>query len=158
MSSNRMVALAGCLVATVVGIAPVYANPVNLPFFEPFNTVSANAVVDYPQFTAQQAVGGAPEVWTVDSKGLRTSTVTFAALDEPAFSVTPHPTPRGEILINVDMGWNGADGNPPNGPGTGGAGLRLGRNDGTMSSENTMFFLPGYNAPPGFFRVDGPGG
>ena len=25
-----------------------------------------------------------------------------------------------------------------------------------MSSENTMLFLPGYNVPPGFFRVDGP--
>jgi hypothetical protein len=94
----------------------------------------------------------------VDSKGLRTSTVTFAALDEPAFSVTPDPKPTGEIVINVDMGWNGADANPPNGAGTGGVGLRLGRHADTMSSENTMLFLPGYNVPPGFFRVDGPDG
>ncbi len=159
MSSNRrIVALDGCLVSAVVGIAPIYAGPVALPFFEPFNTLSADATVDYPQFAAQQAVGGAAAHWTVDTQGLRTSIVTFAVLDEPAFSVTPNPTPTGEIVIKVDMGWNGLDANPPNGPGTGGAGLRLGQHGNTMSSENTMFILPGYNAPPGFFRVDGPGG
>src|SRR5689334_20615531 len=97
------------LISMSACIATISAAPVSLPFFEPFNTISADATVDYPQFTAQQAVGGAPAHWTVDPKGLRTSTVTFAALDEPAFSVTPDPKPTGEIVINVDMGWNGAD-------------------------------------------------
>jgi hypothetical protein len=139
-----------------VCIATVFAGPVSLPFFEPFNTISADATVDYPQFTAQQAVGGAAEHWTVDSKGLRTSTVTFANLDEPAFSVTPNPKPTGGIVINVDMGWNGQDANPPNGPGTGANGLRFGRFRNTPSSESTMLFHPGYNAPPGAFRINGP--
>jgi hypothetical protein len=79
-------------------------------------------------------------------------------LSEPAFSVTPDPKPTGEIVIHVDMGWNGADANPPNGAGTGGVGLRLGKHAGSMNQENSMLFLPGYNAPPGFFRVDGPDG
>src|SRR2546423_14298526 len=87
------------LISMSVCIATVSAGPVSLPFFESFNTLSADATVDYPQFTAQQAVGGAAAVWKVDSKGLRTSTVTFAALDEPAFSVTPNPIPTGEIVI-----------------------------------------------------------
>lgn len=153
MSSNRSIVLGGCLVASVIGIAPAYAGPVILPFFESFNTLSTDATVDYPQFTAHQAAN-----WTVDSQGLRTSIVPFVPLNQPAFSVIPNPTPTGEIVIKVDMGWNGLDANPPNGPGTGGAGLRLGRHGNTTSSENTMFFLPGYNAPPGFFRIDGPGG
>src|SRR5436189_6362735 len=110
---NLWAFLGSGLISLSVCIATVSAGPVSLPFFEPFNTISADATVDYPQFTAQQAVGGAAENWTVDSKGLRTSTVTFAALDEPAFSVTPNPKPTGEIVINADMGWNGADANPP---------------------------------------------
>src|SRR5262245_56263336 len=132
MNSNRIVSLAACLVVAVIPSAPICAAPVALPFLEPFNTVSADATVDYPQFTAQQAVGGAAAHWTVDSKGLRTSIVTFAVLDEPAFSVTPNPTPTGELVIKVDMGWSGLDANPPNGPGTGGAGLRLGRHGNTI--------------------------
>jgi hypothetical protein len=146
------------LISMSVCIATVSAVPVSLPFFEPFDTVSADATADYPQFTAQQAVGGAQEHWTVDSKGLRTSTVTFQTLNEPAFSVTPNPKPTGEIVINVDMGWSGLDANPPNGPGTGACGLRLGRHGDTTSSENTFVFHPGYNAPPGSFRVEGPDG
>jgi hypothetical protein len=157
---NLWAFLGSSLVSISLCVAAISAGPVSLPFFEPFNTLSdfIQIATNYPQFTAEQAVGGAQEMWYVDSKGLRTTTVTFAALDEPAFSVTPSPTPTGEILIKVDMGWNGADANPPNGAGTGGVGLRLGRHGTTMSSENTMLFLPGYNVPPGFFRVDGPDG
>jgi hypothetical protein len=204
------------VIYVLVCTATVSAGPVSLPFSEPFNTISADATVDYPAFTAQQAVGGAAEHWTVDAKGLRTSTVTFANLAEPAFSVTPNPKPTGEIIIQVDMGWNGQDANPPNGPGTGACGLRFGQapptpatgdyngnglvdgadypvwraNQGTthtlandpiggtigaaqfnqwranfgrtasisMLSESTMVFHPGYNAPPGSFRVNGPDG
>jgi PEP-CTERM motif len=148
MSSNRMVALAGCLVAAALGISPVYANPVALPFFEPFNNLSANATVDYPQFTAE----GPAAAWTVDAQGLRTNSVGYSPLDGPAFSVTPNPTPTGEIVINVDMGWENKSC-----VGCGGTGLRLGNGSGT-SSENTMAFLPAYNAPPGFFLINGPGG
>jgi hypothetical protein len=134
------------------------AAQVSLPFFEPFNNLSANATVDYAQFTAQQAVGGPAAQWTVDAKGLRTSTVAFANLDEPAFSVTPNPKPTGEIVINVDIGWNNLDVTPISCIGCGGAGLRLGRHLDTLSSENTMLFHPGYNGPPGSFRINGPGG
>jgi hypothetical protein len=146
------------LVSMSVWIAPASAGPVSLPFFEPFNTLSANATVDYPQFTAQQAVGGPAAVWKVDSKGLRSSTVTFANLDEPAFSVTPSPTPTGEVVINVDITWNPFDVTPNSCFGCGGTGLRLGRHLDTMSSENTILFHPGYNGPPGSFRINGPGG
>lgn len=150
--------LATGLISMSVCIATVSAGPVSLPFFEPFDTLSADATVDYPQFTAQQAVGGPAAVWTVDSKGLRTSTVTFANLDEPAFSVTPSPTPTGEIIINVDLSWNPFDVTPNSCFGCGGTGLRLGRHLDTMSSENTILFHPGYNGPPGSFRINGPGG
>src|SRR5262245_52465123 len=105
-SGKNLWALLGSgLISMSVGIATAPAGPVSLPVFEPFNTLSSDATVDFPQFTAQQAVGGAQEHWTVDSQGLRTSTVTFANLDEPAFSVTPNPKPTGEIVINVDIGW-----------------------------------------------------
>jgi hypothetical protein len=46
-------------------------------------------------------------------------------------------------LINVDMGFDGL-------PGYGAAALKLG--------ANVINFHPGYNGPPGAFRVDGPGG
>jgi hypothetical protein len=155
---NVFTFLGSGLISISVCIASVSAGPVSLPFFEPFNTLSTNATVDYPQFTAQQAVGGPAAVWTVDSKGLRTSTVTFANLDEPAFSVTPNPKPTGEIIINVDMSWNPFDVTPNSCFGCGGTGLRLGRHLDTMSSENTMLFHPGYNGPPGSFRINGPDG
>lgn len=143
-----------------IGMATVSAGPVALPFSEPFSTLSdfSQIGVNYPQFTAEQAVGGAQEMWYVDEQGLRTTTVTFAALDQPAFSVTPTNTRMGEIVINLDIGWNNMDANPPSCVGCGAAGIRLGKQAGTMSSENTIVFHPGYNAPPGAFRVDGQGG
>ena len=160
MKSGKSVwAYFGCgLISMSVCIATVSAGPVSLPFFEPFNTISADATVDYPQFTAQQT-NGIMEHWTVDSKGLRTSTVNFFNFYEPAFSVTPDPKPTGEIVITVDMGWNGQDVNPPNGPGTGATGLRFGEDPNNPGlSQSTMVFHPGYNAPPGAFRVNGPDG
>ena len=143
MSSNRIVALAGCLVATVVGIAPVYAAPANLPFSENFQSVapSANAELDYPAFTAT----GAPALAkTVDAAGV----LRFGAANNPPasqfFTVTPAGYAAGsELVINIDMGFDGQ-------PGFGATALRLG--------ANTMLFHPGYNGPPGAFRVEGTGG
>jgi hypothetical protein len=155
---NLWASLRSGLIFVSVCTATAFAGPVSLPFFEPFNTLSTNATVDYPQFTAQQAVGGPAAVWTVDSKGLRTSTVVFANLDEPAFSVTPSPTPTGEVVIKVDITWNPFDVTPNSCFGCGGTGLRLGRHLDTMSSENTILFHPGYNGPPGSFRINGVGG
>jgi hypothetical protein len=155
---NLWAILGSGLTFVSVCAATAFAAPVSLPFFESFNTLSANATVDYPQFTAQQAVGGPAAVWTVDAKGLRTSSVAFANLDEPAFSVTPSPPPTGEVVINVDIGWNPFDVTPNSCFGCGGAGLRLGHHLDTMSSENTILFHPGYNGPPGSFRINGPGG
>jgi len=160
MKSGKRVwaSLASGLISMSVCIATVSAGPVSLPFFEPFDTISADATVDYPQFTAQQT-NGIVEHWTVDSQGLRTSTVNFFNFYEPAFSVTPFPKPTREIVINVDMGWNGTDVNPPNQAGTGANGLRFGEdplNPGL--SLNTMLFHPGYPSPPGAFRINGPGG
>src|SRR6478736_4114201 len=142
MSSNRIVALAGCLVATVVRIAPVYAAPVTLPFSENFQSVapSADAAADYPAFTAS----GPAQTRTVDAAGvLRLGT----ASNPPAsqfFTVTPAGYAAGsELVINIDMGFDGQ-------PGFGATALRLG--------ANTMLFHPGYNGPPGAFRVEGTGG
>ena len=95
----------------------------------------------------------------MDSQGLRTSTVTFFNLWQPAFSVTPSPKPTGEIVINVDMGWNGADATPPQCTGCGATGLRFGEDPNHPGlSQSTMVFHPGYNAPNGAFRVNGPNG
>jgi hypothetical protein len=66
----------------------------------------------------------------------------------PNFAVSPTPTPTGEIVIKLDMGWNGQDNDPPVGIGFGGTGLRLG--------NNLFGFHPGY--PGGALRVEGPGG
>jgi len=140
MSSNRIAALVGCLVATVVGIAPVYAGPVALPFSENFQSVapSANAEVDYPAFTATGV-----QSRTVDATGvLKLGSGPVPAAD--FFTVTPTGYAAGsELVINIDMGFSG-------GAGTGATALRLG--------SNTMLFHPGYNGPPGSFRVEGTGG
>jgi len=140
-SNNRIVALANCLVATVVGIAPVYAAPVNLPFSEDFQSVapSANADSDYPAFTATGVL-----TKTVDASGV----LRFgAAANPPAsqfFTVTPTGYAAGsELVINIDMDFDGQ-------PGFGATALRLG--------ANTILFHPGYNGPPGAFRVEGTGG
>ena len=87
----------------LVCIAPVSAGPVSLPFFEAFDTISdlSQIGVNCPEFTAEQAVGGAQEMWYVDEKGLKTTSVTYQVLSEPALSVTPDPKPTGEIVINV---------------------------------------------------------
>jgi hypothetical protein len=140
MNSNRIVALAGCLVATVVRIAPVYAGPVTLPFSENFQSVapSANAEVDYPAFTATGV-----QSRTVDATGV----LKLGSGPVPAanfFTVTPAGYAAGsELVTKIDMGFSGA-------AGTGATALRLG--------SNTMLFHPGYNGPPGSFRVEGTGG
>src|SRR5215207_7167176 len=116
------------------------AGPVGLPYSESFNTPSTDAAfsTNYPAFTTTGVL-----TRTVDAGGiLRLGSGT----GNPATtwtSVTPSPVPGGGILINVDMGYDG-------GPGTGSTSLVLG--------ANVINFHPGYNGPPGAFRVDGPGG
>src|SRR5262245_31835935 len=140
MSRNRIVVLAGCLIATVAGIAPVYAGPVPLPFSENFQSVapSANAVADYPAFTPTGA-----QSRTVDATGvLRLGSGPVPAAD--FFTVTPIGYAAGsELVIKIDMGFDGP-------AGQGATALRLG--------SNTILFHPGYNGPPGSFRVEGTGG
>jgi hypothetical protein len=160
MKSEKRVCvfLGGGLISMLVCTGTASAGPVALPFFEPFNIISADATVDYPQFTAQQ-VNGIEEHWTVDSMGLRTSTVNFFDFHEPAFSVTPFPKPTRELVITVDMGWNGTDVSPPNQAGTGANGLRFGEDpDSPGLSQSTMVFHPGYPSPPGAFRINSAGG
>lgn len=140
MKSNRIVAFVGCVVATAVGVAPVCANPVSLPFSENFQSVapSANAEVDYPAFTA---IGVLPK--TVDATGV----LRFgAAANPPAsqfFTVAPTGYAASELVIKIDMGFDGQ-------AGFGATALKLG--------GNTIVFHPGYNGPPGAFRVEGTGG
>jgi len=116
------------------------AGPVSLPYSESFNTPSNDASfsTNYPALTTTGVL-----TRTVDAGGiLRLGSGT----GNPAttwVSVTPTPVPGGGILINVDMGYDG-------GPGTGSTSLVLG--------ANVINFHPGYNGPPGAFRVDGPGG
>jgi hypothetical protein len=143
MRSNRIVVIVvfgGWLLATVVGIAPVHAGPVALPFFEDFQShaPSADAVADYPAFTPTGA-----QSRTVDATGvLELGSGPVPAAD--FFTVTPTGYAAGsELVIKIDMGFDG-------GAGTGATALRLG--------NNTILFHPGYNGPPGSFRVEGTGG
>jgi hypothetical protein len=116
------------------------AAPVSLPSSESFNTPSNDASfsTNYPAFTTTGVL-----TRTVDAGGiLRLG----SGIGNPATtwtSVTPAPVPGGGILINVDMGYDGA-------AGTGSTSLVLG--------ANVINFHPGYPSPPGAFRIDGPGG
>jgi len=133
--------------ATLVTTRSVIAGPASLPFFEPFNTPTSDAVSTYPQFTADDGGSGLNPVRYVNGSGvLRFGSGGFPYY--PNFAVTPSPTPTGEVVINVDMGWNGQDNDPPVGIGFGGTGLRLG--------NNVFGFHPGY--PGGGDRIEGPGG
>lgn len=138
------------------------AGPVTLPFFEDFSTPAEDAVAAYPQFTAQtpNVPGARDPMWRVTENGiLRAGTTAWGPTKEPSFSVTPDPKPTGEIIIKVDMGWNGEDNIPtPVPPGNGATGLRLGRFEDTQDSENTLVFHPGYTPIPGALRVEGDGG
>src|SRR4051812_34110870 len=107
MKFNSFAAIAVCLVAMATGVAPVCANPVNLPFSESFDTPSNDAsfATNYPAFTTTGTLAR-----TVDAGGiLRLGSGT----GNPAMSwtsVTPTPAPAGGILIKVDMGYDGGAG------------------------------------------------
>jgi hypothetical protein len=123
------------------------AGPVSLPFLETFDTPTLDAVTTYPQFTADDGGSGLTPTRIVNASGvLRFGSGGFPYY--PNFAVTPSPTPTSEIVIKLDMGWNGQDNDPPVGPGFGGTGIRLG--------NNVFGFHPGY--PGGGDRIEGPGG
>jgi hypothetical protein len=132
--------------ATLLAMRSALAGPVSLPFFEPFDTPTADAVTTYPQFTADDGGSGLTPVRYVNAGVLRVGSGGFPFY--PNFAVTPTPAPTDEIVVNLDMGWNGQDNDPPVGAGFGGTGLRLG--------NNLFGFHPGY--PSGALRVEGPGG
>jgi hypothetical protein len=116
------------------------AGPVSLPFSESFSTPSTDALfsTNYPAFTTTGVL-----TRTVDAGGIMRTGSGSGPPAQTWTSVTPNPVPGGDISINVDMGYDGS-------PGTGAAALKLG--------ANVINFHPGYNGPPGAFRVDGPGG
>jgi hypothetical protein len=137
--------------------ANVLAGSVSLPFSESFNTITTDAVTAYPAFTAQVPPSQPDPMWSVNAAGrLRSDTTPYIRLKQPSFSVKPDPLPTGEIVIKLDIGWDGSEFVPPIGPGYGGCGIRLGQFENTTESENTVLFHPGY--PAGAFRVDGDGG
>jgi hypothetical protein len=139
-SSKLLLTLAVAIIITIEAVPQSKAGPVSLPFSESFNTPSTDALfsTNYPAFTT---IG--PLTRTVNAGGvLRLG----SGSNPPAqtwTSVTPSAVPGGGILIKVDMGYDGL-------PGYGAAALKLG--------ANVINFHPGYNGPPGAFRVDGPGG
>lgn len=147
MTHYRHWSLTIAALATILAARPAAAGSVALPFFEPFNTPTPDAVATYPQFTADDGGSGLTPVRYVNASGvLRFGSGGFPYY--PNFGVTPTPTPTGEIVINLDMGWNGQDNDPPVGAGFGGTGLRLG--------NNLFGFHPGYPSSP--FRIEGTGG
>src|SRR3954465_3429160 len=123
---KRWLLATGVLLA-LNGTGFVIAGPVSLPFLETFDSPTLDAVTTYPQFTADDGGSGLTPTRIVNASGvLRFGSGGFPFY--PNFAVTPSPTPTGEIVINVDMGWNGQDNDPPVGIGFGGTGLRLGNN------------------------------
>src|SRR5215212_2844393 len=93
--------LATSMLVAVVATRSVIAGPVALPFFEPFNTATPNAVATYPQFTADDGGSGLNPTRIVNASGvlrIGSGGVPFY----PNFSVTPSPTPTSEVVINVD--------------------------------------------------------
>jgi hypothetical protein len=137
-SSKLLLTVVVAHILAIGAITQSKAGPVTLPFNESFNTPSNDTSfsTNYPAFTTTGVLSR-----TVDAGGI----LRLGSGSVPASTfttVTPFPVPAGGILINVDMGFNG-------GAGTGAASLKLG--------NNVINFHPGYNGPPGSFRVDGPG-
>jgi len=142
-STLRVIAAAVCRVAIVLSVAPVYAGPVPLPFFEDFSTDSADVVVDpaYAHFTHE----GQERTITVE-EGILVMPMEFGPQPTYYLTVTPDPMPTGEVIINIDMGARGT-------AGVIACRLRLG--------NNAMVFHPGIEEgvhPRGAFRIEGPGG
>jgi hypothetical protein len=149
-----------CLLFVVFLTSAIEANPVSLPFFEGFNIPTNDAITTYPNLTFDDGGSGLAPSYVVNPNGvLQVGDGGYPYY--PAFGVTPDPFPTGEIIIKVDMGWDGSINNPPNGAGFGGTGLRLGTKleiGGATGSLNNIGFHPGYTSPRGALRVEGPGG
>jgi hypothetical protein len=133
-------------------------NAVSLPFFEGFNTPTNDAVSTYTDLTYGDGGSGFNPSYVVNADGI----LRVGSGDYPyyqAFGVTPDPFPTGELIIKLDMGWDGSINDPPVGPGFGGCGIRLGTKieaGGATGSMNNIGFHPGYSG--GALRVEGPGG
>ena len=137
---------------------PITANAVSLPFFEGFNTPTNDAISTYTDLTYGDGGSGFNPSYVVNADGV----LRVGSGDYPyyqAFGVTPDPFPTGELIIKLDMGWDGSINDPPVGIGFGGCGMRLGTKieaGGATGSKNNIGFHPGY--PGGALRVEGPGG
>ena len=115
----------GLLFGTSFFATSLFANSVSLPFFEGFNTPTNDAISTYPNFTFDDGGSGLNPSFVVDANGvLEVGDGGYPYY--PAFGVTPDPFPTGELIIKVDMGWDGSINDPPDGIGYGGTGLRLG--------------------------------
>jgi hypothetical protein len=136
------------------------ANAVSLPFFEGFNTPTNDAISTYTDLTFDDGGSGITPSYVVNANGvLQVGSGGYPYY--PAFGVTPDPFPTGELIIKLDMGWDGSINDPPVGIGYGGCGMRLGTKievGGATGSLNNIGFHPGYTSPPGALRVEGPGG
>lgn len=140
MTTQRLLltSIAGACVASL-SVALAVAGPASLPFNESFNTSGSDAsfATDYPAFTTTGALSRSVDaggILRLGAGGVPASTFT---------TVTPSFAPASALLIKIDMGFDGP-------AGSGAAALKLG--------ANVINFHPGYNGPPGAFRVDGPGG
>jgi len=126
----------------LLSAVPVHAGNVSLPFFEPFNTDTADAIATYPEFTRS----GEAVTPTVVGGVLQMPFGSLGHQPNYSFNVTPNPTPTAEIVIKIDMGNT-------SGGGQGSAQLLLG--------NNKIVFHPNFDAGgsiQGAFRVEGPGG
>jgi hypothetical protein len=147
-----------CFLLVGLLIPALTANAVSLPFFEAFNTPTNDAVSTYTDLTYGDGGSGFNPSYVVKTDGI----LQVGSGDYPyyqAFGVTPDPFPTGELIIKLDMGWDGSINDPPVGVGFGGCGMRLGTKievGGATGSLNNIGFHPGY--PGGALRVEGPGG
>src|SRR5690242_18446482 len=144
-----------CSLVVLLCAIPITASAAtSLPFFEGFNTPTADAIATYTDLTWDDGGSNLTPPYTVGADGvLHVGDGGFPYY--PAFGITPDPVPTGEIIIKLDMGWDGSINVPVNGPGFGGVGIRLGAKS-APDSINNVGFHPVY--PGGALRVEGPGG
>src|SRR5262249_21707971 len=95
-----------CLLLAVVVATSPKASAVSLPFFEGFNTPTNDAVSTYTDLTYGDGGSGFNPSYVVNAAGI----LQVGSGDYPyyqAFGVTPDPFPTGELIIKLDMGWDG---------------------------------------------------
>jgi hypothetical protein len=129
-----------CAAATAAATVPAVA--VNVSYAQNFQSpsTSANAAVDYPDFSASLSGGSASVTGGVLHL---TGAPPASTQSDQLFTVNLSQAPVGELVFFAQIGSSNSNGN---------------YNIGMVIGQNRLVFHPGFAPIPGAFRVEGPGG